>query len=120
MTARDVGEQFETQAADFLTNLGWSLLDRNFSCRTGELDLILRDPSGAIVFVEVKYRTRNDFGFGQEFVGWKKQRRMTLAALFYIKARQLHGRNYRFDIISISPAGLDHIQNAFSPDGYTL
>ena len=120
MNTQEIGKKYESEAERFFEACGWQLLDRNFTCRMGEVDLIFKDLEGTIVFVEVKYRSRIDFGFGQEFVGPLKQSRMTKAALTFIKQRHLGYRNYRFDVLAITPKGNTHIPNAFSPEGYTL
>ena len=117
---RWVGKKYESAAAAFLKKRGWKLLHRNYSCRLGEVDLIFRDLKGAIVFVEVKFRFSRDFGSGEEFVGAEKQKRLARAALFYIKEKNLEGRDFRFDVAAVSPKGIEHIPNAFSPEGYTL
>ena len=119
-TTKEIGRQYESEAASYFERKGWQLLARNFSCKLGEVDLIFRDPAGTVVFVEVKFRSRNDFGFGQECVGYKKQAKMAKAALAYIKEKRLSGNPFRFDIASVTPENLEHIPNAFSPEGYTL
>ena len=120
MNWRKVGENHEGRAASYFERLGWDLISRNYSCRAGEVDLIFADREGAIIFVEVKFRSRSDYGLGQEFVDFRKQSRMAKAALFYIKQKNLESRNFRFDVAALSPEGLEHIPNAFSPEGYTL
>ena len=82
---RDIGQARETEAIAYFERKEWELLCRNFSCRLGEVDLIFMEPKGTIVFVEVKFRSSNDFGFGQEFVGPLKQARVTKAAIFFIR-----------------------------------
>lgn len=89
-----VGRLGEQLAAEHLERLGWRVLDRNWRCRAGEIDLIAHDPAaGAIVFVEVKYRTGTGFGSPLEAItgakithlravsaAWLRQHRSALPA----------------------------------------
>ena len=119
-SARALGSEQEAKAVLYFENLGWKLLARNFRCRLGEIDLIFRDPRGCVVFVEVKFRSHFGFGAGQESVGAKKQGRIAKTALFYIKQNGLQGNDFRFDVAALGPGRVEHIPNAFSPEGYTL
>ncbi len=115
-----MGNEHETRVKEYFEAKRWELLCRNYTCRAGEIDLIFMEPDGTIVFVEVKYRTNPEYGFAEEFVGWKKQRKLGRAALLYVKENQLERRNLRFDVAAVSPQDILHIENAFSPRGYTL
>jgi putative endonuclease len=90
-----------------------TLLEKNFSIRGGEIDLILR--SGAyIVFVEVKTRSGAYAGLGREAVTREKQRRVCRAAMRYIVEKGLADAFVRFDVVEIQGARVTHIPNAFS------
>ena len=115
-----IGRANETRAQGYFARRGWKLLHKNYLCKAGEVDLIFEDPEGAVVFVEVKYRASSQYGAAEEFVGLEKQMRTARAAMFYIKQRKLSGRDFRFDVAAVSPQGVAHIPNAFSPEGYTL
>ena len=118
--ARSAGDQAEDRALAYFERLGWKLLERNYLCKAGEVDLIFEDPKRTVVFVEVKYRSNTAYGLPQEFVGGKKQARMGRAAMLFVKEKGLARRNLRFDVAAAGPETLDHIENAFSFDNYTL
>ena len=117
---RKIGESEETRAVAYFNALGWKLFSRNYQCRLGEIDLIFRDPKGAVVFVEVKFRSDLEYGPGQAAVGSTKQKRMIKTALFFIKQKRLQGSDFRFDVCALTPDKIDHIENAFFARGYTL
>jgi putative endonuclease len=99
---RDKGNYGEQLALNYLSIRGLEMVKRNFSCRFGEIDLIMLDGT-EWVFVEVRFRRTNDFGGGLESVTRSKQRRLINTAEHYI---QVHYKNNfdacRFDIIEIS------------------
>ena len=100
-------------AADFLEKKGVLILERNFRCRQGEIDLICRDGE-YLVFVEVKYRRNNQKGAPQEAVGTAKQKKICLVGAYY---RMLHhlGNDtaVRYDVIAIEGEEIQWIPNAF-------
>lgn len=103
--AQRKGLYFEKQALRFLKKRGLKLLQKNYHCAFGETDLIMSDGE-SIVFVEVRFRKRNDFGFAYETVNRRKRDRLVKTAQFYLLQRQLYSSiNVRFDIVSISGGG---------------
>ncbi len=113
-----LGKEGENRAARFLSEQGYKILERNYSTRSGELDLIALH-QGVVVFVEVKTRTSDAFGAPELAVTPQKQRRMVKAALGYIKLKKLHQVPCRFDIVAISAGAekeVELIQNAFEMD----
>ena len=115
----DLGSAGESLAADYLRKNGYGILEKNFRTRFGEIDIIAKY-GDTYVFVEVKTRKGNDcYGVPQLAVNFSKQKHLTLAALTYIKKEALKS-DYRFDVIAILDNKIEHIQNAFSPEGYTL
>ena len=111
-----IGSWGEQVAADFLHRRGYRVLDRNFACRFGELDLVAEDRR-YLVFVEVKTRKNGDFAQAREAVTPAKQRRILAAAQLWL---QLHPRSKqpRFDVVEVyGEAGrvdrIEHIKNAF-------
>ncbi len=110
------GKQGEDVAERFLVNEGYKLVERNYRCAAGEVDLIVLD-GRVIVFVEVKTRSGDRFGSPFEAVEWRKQRKMVRAAQFFLSQKGLHQRDARFDVIGISWPGeeptVEHIKNAF-------
>lgn len=117
---RQVGEDKETKALDYFKKLGWKLLERNYQCRLGEIDLIFKDEKNSVVFIEVKYRSNFVYGVAQSAVGSQKQNRLIKTALYYIKEKRLQGNHFRFDVAAITPKGIEHIPNAFPAEGYTI
>lgn len=87
---------------------------RNFSCRSGEIDIIALDKD-CIVFVEVKYRKNNNYGRPRESVNYYKQRNMTKAASYYLLINDSYHKNSRFDVVEIMGDTIELIQNAFNP-----
>ncbi len=117
--ASEIGKTGEDIAERFLKKIGYAILERNFRTRFGEIDIIAKE-NGSYVFVEVKTRKDEDaFGEPQLAVNKSKQKHLSLAALTYIKKESLNS-DYRFDIIAICRDRIEHIKNAFSPEGYTV
>ncbi len=111
-----LGEEGERIAEGYLKRKGYRLVERNYRCPVGELDLVVLDHS-VIVFVEVKTRTDDRFGAPLESVNPRKQQKMIKAALFFLNQHRLHHREARFDVVGISLKDqepvVEHIQNAF-------
>ncbi|MBI2355471.1 MAG: YraN family protein [Deltaproteobacteria bacterium] len=109
----------EEVATAFLTARGLRILERNFRCKGGEVDIIARDPGDkSLVFVEVKARRDLSYGVPQLAVNAFKQRQISKAALTWLSKNRLHDQNARFDVIAILLADdgrhkVEHIVNAF-------
>ncbi|MDR2187378.1 MAG: YraN family protein [Azonexus sp.] len=112
-TAR--GREAESQAARYLESQGLRVLERNFRVRGGEIDLICRD-GATLVFVEVRQRTRGDFGGAAASVTAAKQRRIILAARHYLAGRP--DSPCRFDCILQDGERLEWLRDAFTADRY--
>lgn len=117
----DKGALAEDAARAFLEKKGYTFMDRNHKMRFGEVDLIMRDKD-MVVFVEVRERRNEAYGRGFETVTAAKQAKVAMAALAYAKKEKLMGLQFRFDVVSIGPSGLEHIPNAFAPPAgrYTI
>jgi len=115
-TTKALGQQAEDWALAHLQQAGMQLVQRNY--RTpgrggGEIDLIVRDPQGTLVFVEVRRRNTRQFGGGAASVTWAKQKRLIFAARFYLK-RLTHLPACRFDVVEVGPEQtLNWLQGAF-------
>lgn len=111
----------EALACRYLQQAGLHLLARNFRCLRGEIDLIMQTES-QLVFVEVRYRKKSNFGTPAETVTPAKQRKLIQTAYYYMQQHHLHHASCRFDVIAItSPLDKAHvqwIQNAFSVPSY--
>ena len=97
-----LGRYGEQLAAEHLTAAGMTVLDRNWRCAEGELDLVLRDRDGTVVFCEVKTRSGTGFGEPCEAVGPRKARTLrVLACRWLVERRPPGGAALRFDVVSI-------------------
>ena len=116
---RKVGDAGEDAACRMLRDEGYRIICRNFSCKTGEIDIVAYGPAAdTLAFVEVKTRRNTDFGYPAEFVRPDKQRRLKLTAEYYLRRNPLlAGCGKRMDIIEIldTDRGMfgRHIENAF-------
>ena len=117
---RSLGRWGEDLAFDFLKIRGMKILERNYRCPTGEIDIIARS-GRQIVFVEVKTRQSEMFGTPQEAVNQRKQRQIIRVAQWYLEKNPLNLQP-RFDVLAIRTGDgkpiLEHIPNAFgvTPD----
>ncbi len=115
--AQSRGAAGEQLAADYLQRRGLKLIERNFRVRGGEIDLICRD-GACTVFVEVRRRSRSDYGGAAASIGAAKQARLVLAARHWLLR---HGeRPCRFDCVLIEGAEgaekIEWLRDAFSAD----
>jgi putative endonuclease len=116
--SRAVGDAAEQIALDYLLSQNLSLLDRNFHCRVGEIDLIMLD-SDCLVFIEVRYRKPNRFASAAISVDARKQRKLANAAAFYLgRNRALANHVMRFDVVALdgpteSKSKLQWLRDAF-------
>ena len=110
---RAVGKQQEERAARYLEEKGCEILEMNFRCRLGEIDIIAKD-GDCLVFVEVKFRQSLTSGDPLSSVDIKKQRTISRVALYYLLQKGLgQDAKCRFDVIGITPDELTHIEQAF-------
>lgn len=117
---KDKGLFFEQQAADWLQTQGLTLIQQNYHCRLGEIDLIMLQDD-TLCFIEVKYRNSNTFGGAAYSIPVSKQKKITKTALTFITSqKKFQHHNYRFDALLLSPqknasrVSFEWIQNAFS------
>ena len=109
------GDEAEDEALAFLQTQGLQLLQRNY--RTpgrggGEIDLIVRDPDGTVVFVEVRSRSRAGHGGALASIGATKRQRIVYAARCYL-SRMKHLPACRFDVVVVQSGELQWIKAAF-------
>lgn len=95
-------------AEQFLTKKGLKLVQRNFRCRGGEIDLVMKDGSG-LVFVEVRLRTNKTFASAAESIASRKQERVILAAQHYLSALS-STPPCRFDVIAMDALDVSRIE----------
>jgi putative endonuclease len=94
------GEAAELACCKYLKSQGLKLVEKNFSCRSGEIDIIMLD-SSTLVFVEVRFRKNNTFGGGLESITQAKQRKLRNTAELYLQQNNQY-KNARFDVVSMS------------------
>lgn len=117
---RRIGNKAEDHAANYLKKQGYKIIERNYNLPCGEIDIIAKK-NKTLVFVEVKYRKNSeDFGGPVGAVTKAKQAKIIKAALSYIKAKKPAYDALMFDIIAVSGDKVEHIQNAFSSDKFTI
>ncbi len=114
-----LGRFGEEQAARYLRRRGYKVLERNYRCRSGEIDLIV-SKGEYVVFVEVKLRKNADFASAREFVTRAKQQRVITAASLWLGEHACE-RPVRFDVVEVyaphGPLGhveINHLEDAFS------
>jgi putative endonuclease len=112
----NTGKRGEEIAIRHLQKLGYRILERNYRCPLGEIDVVARDED-AIVFVEVKSRKTEEFGDPELAVGKTKQKKMSLLALYYLAQKNRFPEDARFDVVAVKilPSGTEVklIRNAF-------
>lgn len=115
-----LGRWGEKRCEKFLRKVGYKKLAKNFSCRTGEIDLIMTDATGALVFVEVKTRTDEDFTPTEGVITAPKKNKLIKTARYFIASNKLEDRPLRFDVVTIvlGSSGREqirHYENTFRP-----
>jgi putative endonuclease len=114
---RQFGDRGEALAVSHLERNGYRILARNYRTPIGEIDIIAME-GGTLVFAEVKTRASRRFGHPKEAITPRKQRKISMAALYYLKGTGKLNRKARFDVISILPGtpegwDIEIIRNAF-------
>jgi putative endonuclease len=113
---RHLGQQSEKAAVGHLRRLGYKIIDRNFRTRFGEIDIIA-EHEGVVVFVEVKARRSMRYGSPKLAVTARKQRKISMVALAYLKRFRSLDTRARFDVVSIRHGSgapeIELITNAF-------
>ena len=119
--ARTVGSDAERIAERFLRRNGLIRLTRNFRCRLGEIDLIMRD-GNCLVFVEVRFRSRSAFVRAGDSIDLHKQHKLIRTAALFVRQRPQYADSVmRFDVVAIDAdrggkKNVEWIKDAFRPD----
>lgn len=95
-----IGKKGEDEAVRYLERKGYRVIERNFLCRQGEIDIIALDKN-YIVFVEIKARTSTEYGLPSESVTERKKKHMIKAIQYYLYKRNLENENIRIDVIEV-------------------
>lgn len=111
-----LGKMGEELAVTQLRTMKYQILERNYRCLLGEMDIIARE-KGSLVFVEVKTRATKDFGGPAAAVHERKQRQLSRIALLYLNQKKIRDVPARFDVVAVDLSGtkprIEVIQNAF-------
>lgn len=107
-----LGAVGETLAARYYEQQGFVVLDRNWRCRAGELDLVVRRER-LLVFAEVKLRSSLAFGHPAEAVTRTKQRRIRSLALLWLREHDEHADDVRFDVVTVLGGRVEVVPDAF-------
>lgn len=110
---RKTGAHYERFAGRYLESLGIEILEYNYRCRMGEIDIVAKD-GAYVVFCEVKYRSDGRAGSPLEAVDARKQKVIFRCAMDYLARRRLGDVPCRFDVIGIEGERLTHIKDAFA------
>ncbi len=111
-TTIEVGVSSEDRAVDFLQRHGYRIVERNYRCKIGELDIIARDGE-TLVFVEVRSRRTNIYGSALEAVGPRKQRKVSRVAMQYLSWRRPRFDTARFDVVAITGPEIVLVKDAW-------
>ena len=105
MQKKQIGDHTEALARSWLEHRGFRFIERNFSRRVGELDLIMCDPDEhTIVFIEVRFRSDQQYGGGIASVNYAKQRKLVRTANAWLQRHGDSRTRARIDVIGICPA----------------
>ena len=118
--AKLLGRWGEKRCERFLKTKGLKTLTRNFSCKTGEIDLVMVDTDSSVVFVEVRTKADDNFATPESSITSAKKTRLSRTARYFLAANKIKDRPSRFDIVTIvlqptGPAKIKHYENAFVP-----
>jgi putative endonuclease len=109
---RKIGTNYERLAGKYLEAHGYQIIEYNFKCNAGEIDIIAKDQE-YLVFCEVKYRKTAKAGYPMEAVSLAKQRRISKCAQYYVYKNQWHEMPCRFDVVGILGTEVQLLKNAF-------
>jgi len=110
---RATGKTYEDEAVKYLESKGFAIIQRNFWCKIGEIDIIAQK-DGYIIFIEVKYRKNKTKGEPWEAVNYKKQQKIKNVARYYLMLHHYQENTpCRFDVVTILGDQLYLYENAF-------
>jgi len=112
LSKQEEGRKGEEKAAMTLKKAGYTIIEKNFRTRFGEIDIIAEE-KGCLVFVEVKKRNTPNFGDPFNAINARKRQHLIKSALFYMKSHGSFNRKVRFDVVGIEGNTVKIIKNAF-------
>ncbi len=112
-----LGQKGEEIARKALEKDGYRILEKNFRCRQGEIDIVA-EKKGVICFIEVKSRSSESFGLPEEAVTHWKQKRLLAVAYVYLGNKEVKSKDTRFDVVSVDLKNekVRILKNAFEVD----
>ena len=119
LNKKELGEKGEQLAADFLIDIGYEIIERNYRYSHGEIDIVAKDPSdGYTVFVEVKARQNLEYGEPEYAITKNKQKQIKKMAELYLFEKEILELGCRFDVVTVLLQGkgkpvINHYENAF-------
>jgi putative endonuclease len=105
---RLLGQEVENLATEYLKNQGYEIIDRNFQCKIGEIDIIARQGK-TFVFIEVKSKTGLGYGSPEEMVDKCKQYKLIRTAEYYLKQKEQEDISWRIDVVAVELSILGEI-----------
>lgn len=116
MSRVQTGKIGEDMAVNFLKESGYKIVERNFRCNLGEIDIIALDEN-ILAFVEVRTKNSSDFCSPQQTITFPKQKKLKKLSLYYLAKGQIKNRDCRFDVVAIDLSkgknGIELFKNAF-------
>jgi putative endonuclease len=116
MRSSVVGHEGEALAVDYLKKRGYRIIEQNYRCQLGEIDIVAVDRK-TLCFIEVKTRSTGGYDRPEVSVHTQKQRRLSRVALWFLKQKHLEDVKARFDVVAIRRRGdlneVHHFKNAF-------
>jgi putative endonuclease len=113
-----VGDEGERLAVDFLKKKGYRILETNYRCRSGEIDIVARQGE-ALVFIEVRTKTNVSFGLPEESISFTKRQHLEASAESYLQENSQDPPSWRIDLVAVELDAdnrlkrIEQIQNAF-------
>ncbi|MFB0525901.1 MAG: YraN family protein [bacterium] len=112
----DLGRKGEEISVEFLRKQGYKILQRNYRCSLGEIDIVAKDKN-ILCFVEVKTRNTEEYGLPEEAIDGRKKKKLAKLALTYLKQKKIYKQDFRFDVVSVCPNHIELIRDAFIVNG---
>ena len=113
---KDKGNTYEDKTVEYLKKTGMEVLDRNYRCRFGEVDLVCEEDRD-LVFVEVKYRMNGKYGHPSAAINYYKRRNIVNVSRWYVQEKKRFEQNVRYDVAIWFNGRLEYYKGAFDYDG---
>jgi putative endonuclease len=108
----NLGRKGEDISVKFLKKQGYKIMERNYRCSLGEIDIVAKDKN-ILCFVEVKTRKTKEYGLPEEAIDGHKQKKLAKVALAYLKEKKIYKQDLRFDVVSVYSDHIELIKDAF-------